>query len=217
MKVVIQSLLKGAREAHGQVVLIDVFTSTTLIATLLARGATRVIPVQSVAQARAVRARQPDTILMGERWGKKLPGFHHNTSAVHASELDVANQQVVLSTTNGTLGILNTKNADRLLLGCLRNAAALAERLAEAPEVTLVPIGLAHGRVRAIEDELCAELIKRYLLGEDAGFAAIERQIRTDLSSRVRNIGRRRDVDFCLELDAVKTVPELRGGAVVAA
>lgn len=211
MKVSIKSLLKGAREARGHVALIDVFTSTTLIATLLDRGATEVVPVRSVREAMAIRAGRPDTILMGERWGKKIPSFDHNTSCVRASTLDVADRQVVVSTTNGTLGILSVEKADRLFLGCFRNAAALAQRLAEADEVTLVPIGLAHGRIRAIEDELCAEAVRRYLLGEDVGFAALEQRIRRDLSSRVRNVSRRSDVDYCLELNAVDIVPELRG------
>jgi 2-phosphosulfolactate phosphatase len=216
MKIAIQSLLEGARGARGDVVLIDVFTSTTLIATLLDRGATRVLPMQSASRARSLGREQPGTILMGERWGKKLPGFHHNTSAVRGSELDVVDRQVVLSTTNGTLGIVNAKHADRLFLGCFRNAGAIARRLAGASEVTLVPIGVVHGRVRALEDELCARVIRSRLLGEEVDLPAIERRLRADASVRLRNLGRGRDVAFCLQLDAVETVPEVRGGVVVA-
>jgi len=216
VKVSIRSLLAGARAARGHVVLIDVFTSTTLIATLLENGATGVVPVLTAREARAIRARRPDSILMGERWGKKLPGFHHNTSAVRANELDVAGRPVVLSTTNGTLGILTAaERAERLFLGCFRNVAALARRLAAAPEITLVPIGLAHGRMRAIEDELCAVALRGLLLGETVDVAVIERRIRRDPSSRLRNVGRREDVAFCLEHDAIETVPELRDGVML--
>jgi 2-phosphosulfolactate phosphatase len=217
MRVVIDSLLAGARRARGHTVLIDVFTSTTLVATLLARGARQVIPVLSAKRAREIKAREPAALLFGERWGKKLPGFEHNTSAVRASALDVADRKVVLTTTNGTLGMLSAARAQRLFLGSFRNAAALVEKLGGASEVTLVPIGLAHGRLRAIEDELCAELLRRYLRGREDGFAALERRVRQDLYSRLRNIGRRADVDFCLRLNAVDVVPELRGEVILAA
>jgi 2-phosphosulfolactate phosphatase len=216
MRVRIHGLLEGARAARGHVVLIDVFTSTTLVATLLARGVTCVVPVLTAREARAIQARRPDSILMGEWWGKKPPGFHHNTSAVRANELEVAGRQVVLSTTNGTLGILAAQKADRLFLACFRNAAALVRRLAHAAEVTLVPIGLAHARIRAIEDEMCAAALRSSLLGEEVDFAAIERRIRRDPSSRLRNLGRSRDVAYCLERDAIEAVPELRDGVIVA-
>ena len=124
------------------------------------------VPVLAAAEGRAILAEDPTAILMGERWGKKIPGFHHNTSAIAASGLDVQGRQVVLSTTNGTLGMLGAQRAERVFLGCIRNAGAVVRRVARearaaGTEVTLVPIGLAHGRLRAIEDELCAELLRR--------------------------------------------------------
>lgn len=217
MKISIKSLLRGAREARGHVALIDVFTATTAAVALLERGATRIIPMRSAQRARALRAREEGTVLMGERWGKKLPGFDHNTSAVRASALDVAGRQVVLSTTNGTLGMLSAESAERLFLGCFRNLEALVRHLADADEITLVPIGLAHGSIKAIEDEVCAEAVRRRLVGEPVDSAGLQERIRRDLSSRLRNIGRQKDVEYCLEFNVSEIVPELLNGIIVPA
>lgn len=217
MNVRIQSLVRGARASTGQVVLIDVFTSATLAASVLANGARRVVPVPNAAAGRAWRRREPDAVLIGEWMGKKLGGFDHNTNALGASRLDVAGRSVVLSTTNGTAGIFAAApGADAVFFGSFRNASALCEHLAGEESVCLVPIGLAGGRMRAIEDELCAEFLRDRLLGRDTDFAAIERRIRRDLSSRVRNVGRSADVAFCLQVDAADVVPRLDGEALVA-
>lgn len=216
MEVKIQSLVHGARRARGSVILIDVFTSATLAATILANGARRIVPARSGAEARALRREEPSALLIGEWMGKQLPGFDHNTNALASSSLDVAGRTVVLATTNGTRGILAAAaNADALYLGCFRNARAVAECVRGQELVTLVPIGIASGRVRAIEDELCAELLRALLLEEATDFEAIRRRVRRDLSSWIRNIGRGSDVAFCLELDSVDVVPRLERGALV--
>ena len=79
-------------------------------------------------------------------------------------------------------------------------------------EVSLVPIGIAFGRLRAIEDERCAEVLRNALRGQPLGSELAMRSIRRDASSRIRNIGRSEDVAFCLDLDAIDVVPILEDG-----
>ena len=56
MKISIQSLLEGARNASGTVAVIDAFRAFTTAAVALANGASRVIMVATVEEALALRA-----------------------------------------------------------------------------------------------------------------------------------------------------------------
>ena len=72
------------------------------------------------------------------------------------------------TTSAGTQGVVNAKNATRILAGSLVNARAIAEYIIETqPEVvSLVCMGW-NAEELAVEDELCAEYIKSILDGED--------------------------------------------------
>jgi len=72
------------------------------------------------------------------------------------------------TTSAGTQGVVNAKNATRILAGSLVNARAIAEYIIEIqPEVvSLVCMGW-NAEELAAEDELCAEYIKSILDGED--------------------------------------------------
>jgi hypothetical protein len=56
-------------------VAIDVLRATTTLTLAFTHGAARVIPVASIEEARAWKARDPQVLLCGERGGLKIPGF----------------------------------------------------------------------------------------------------------------------------------------------
>src|SRR5882762_5008906 len=66
MKISIQSLLDGARNASGAVAVIDTFRAFTTAAVALANGASRIIMVGTVEEALALRAAESGAICMGE-------------------------------------------------------------------------------------------------------------------------------------------------------
>ena len=66
MKISIQSLLEGARNARGAVAVIDTFRAFTTAAVALANGASRIIMVGRVEEALALRAAERGAICMGE-------------------------------------------------------------------------------------------------------------------------------------------------------
>ena len=65
MKISIQSLLEGARNASGAVAVIDTFRAFTTAAVALANGASRIIMVATVEEALALRAAETGAICMG--------------------------------------------------------------------------------------------------------------------------------------------------------
>lgn len=167
MNVRILELLDGARQAKGLTVIIDVFRAMTVEAYVIANGAADLIPMGSLEEAYAYREAHPGTILIGERGGKKCPGFDFGNSPSAVIEYDFTDKTVVHTTSAGTQGIALASGADEMLTGSLVNARAIAEyiRKSGAEEVSLVCMGLA-GLEPTAEDTLCARYIKSLVEGE---------------------------------------------------
>lgn len=84
------------------VAVIDVLRATSTIVTALAAGAARVIPVDSLEAALALRAADERRLLAGERGAQPIPGFDFGNSPAALLDLRVTGQEVVLTTTNGS-------------------------------------------------------------------------------------------------------------------
>ena len=168
MNIKILHMIEGAKQATGVVVIIDVFRAFTVEAYLMNNGAEKIIPVGDMQIAYNYKDKNPEAILVGERHGKILPGFDYGNSPSEIKNIDFKNKIVVHTTSAGTQGVVNAKNATEILTGSLVNAKAVAQYIREKqPEVvSLVCMGNA-GVAPALEDELCAEYIKSILEGNE--------------------------------------------------
>ena len=129
-------------ELTGQpVVVIDVLRASTTIVQALAAGATCVVPVATVEEARAAVREFPDSLLCGERQGLKVDGFDLGNSPAEYTPQTVGGRRVVLTTTNGTRALSYCREARPVLIGAFTNLTALCERLAAFEQVHLVCAG----------------------------------------------------------------------------
>ena len=127
MNIKILHMVEGAKEATGVAVIIDVFRAFTVEAYLMNNGADRIIPVGDMQMAYNYKKSKPDAILVGERHGKILPGFDYGNSPSQLENVNLKSKTIVHTTSAGTQGIANAKNADVILTGSLVNARAIAE------------------------------------------------------------------------------------------
>jgi len=173
MEIRILRLLEGAKQAEGLTVIIDVFRAFSLEAYLYDMGAAKIFPVGSIEKARELKAQHPEYLLVGERNGKKCEGFDFGNSPSSVNRKIVAGKSIVHTTSAGTQGIANARNAQEVITGSLVNAKAIARYIREKnPEiVSLVCMGNSAVRI-AMEDELCAEYIKSLLEGTELDIAA---------------------------------------------
>lgn len=131
-------------------VVIDVLRATSVITTALDNGACEVIPVQTVEEAQALYAQSDatQTLRGGERNALKIEGFELSNSPLEYKKKAVEGKTVILTTTNGTCAINNVKGADAVVLGCFRNAEAIANhllgRLPQCDSPTTHPVGLSY-------------------------------------------------------------------------
>ena len=166
MRVLIDSLEGGARNARGTVVVLDVFRAFTTAAVAFSRGVREILLVAGVDEALELRDRGLADIAVGEVGGVMPDGFDFGNSPFELSQADVDGKTLVQRTSAGTLGVTAATNADRTYVSSLVVARATAMALRrEAPDlVTIVAMG-GDALVRTDEDEQCAMYIRNLVEG----------------------------------------------------
>ncbi len=165
MDIKILQLIDGAQKAEGLTVIIDVFRAFSTACYVFSNGADMIIPVGELSTAYNLKEENNSLILMGERAGRYLPGFDYGNSPFLIKDVDFSNKIVVHTTSAGTQGIVNAKNASQIITGSFVNAQAVVNHiLKERPaRVSLVCMGNA-GVETADEDVLCALYLKNLIM-----------------------------------------------------
>ena len=141
---ILRSDLPHCPELRGAVVVIDVLRSFTTAAYAMARGASKVVAVDSIAAALALRASDHNALAIGAvGGGAPAPGLDMGNSPSRVAALDLSGRRVIQYTAGGTRGLVACDHAGVLLaasLVCAGATAALLRALAP-PSVTLVITG----------------------------------------------------------------------------
>jgi 2-phosphosulfolactate phosphatase len=164
MEVKILQLLEGAKEAVGLTVIIDVFRAFSTTCYAFNAGAVKIIPIGEIEVAYKMKVINPEFILIGERNEQKPQGFDFGNSPSQLLAGNLIGKTIVHTTSSGTQGIANAKNADEIITGSFVNAGAIVKYIQQKqPEtVSLVCMGYAC-EYPTDEDTLCAEWIKKEL------------------------------------------------------
>ncbi|MGC9341733.1 MAG: 2-phosphosulfolactate phosphatase, partial [Bacteroidales bacterium] len=105
MNINILHLVKGASQAKGLTVVIDVFRAFSLEAYAIHAGAKEIIAVAEIDTARKLKKQNPEYILVGERNENKVPGFDFGNSPSHILEENLEGKTLVHTTSAGTRGL----------------------------------------------------------------------------------------------------------------
>jgi 2-phosphosulfolactate phosphatase len=170
MKIIRKSCARGAREAEGTAVIIDVFRAFSCEPLFFHFGAKKVILEADPARAVAARKRHPEWILVGEVNEVPIKGADLGNSPWEILLKGAAyfrERTVVHRTTAGVTGVASAiEKADRVLLGSFLMAGAIAEHIKRINPrlVTLVAMG-ERAEKPAPEDEACADYLEHLLTG----------------------------------------------------
>jgi 2-phosphosulfolactate phosphatase len=206
MNIDILHLIEGARRARGLAVIIDVFRAFSTACYAVRNGAVGIIPVGDVELAYKLKKENSDHVLMGERKGQKLPGFDYGNSPTEIQTVDFSGKIVIQTTSAGTQGFANAKNADELISGSFVNAEAIATYIRKkSPDgVSLVCMG-TWAVERSEEDTLCAEYIADRLHHRKIDRLAIYNRLKASRSARkffdpAATWAPEKDFDLCLNI-----------------
>ena len=216
-------------------VVFDVLRATSTMVTALGNGATAIVPVAEIAEALAIRQRQPEVLLAGERDGLRIESrltggvsFDLGNSPREFTAARVRERTIAMTTTNGTRALRACAPAAAVLLGSFLNLGATAEFIEQQapPHLLLVCSGTLDQA--SYEDvlgagALCDLLWPTHSSSTAADSAQIARRLfrleQNDLLAAVsqsRNGRRlmalpdlRDDVPFCAQRDSLRLVAEL--------
>lgn len=210
------------------VVVIDIFRATSSICYGIDNGAEAIIPVASVEACNSYR--DSSFLLAAERNGEVVDGFDFGNSPFSYSCEKVKGKTVVLTTTNGTHAINESREAKKIVIGSFLNLDALCNWLkTQDTDVFLLCAGWMN-KVN-LEDMLFAGAVVGQLANngyqlDDSGLAAADlyelakddlKQYlkKTSHSERLKKLGIQKDIDFCLNLNITNTIPVLEGDRLV--
>ena len=214
------------------VVVLDVFRTTSVIVTALAHKARCVIPVESIDDAWDMfyRDESGGSLLGGERKAIPIKGFHLDNSPRAYTEEKVSGKRIILTTSNGTRAIKICTPAKRVYVACFLNISKVTDELLVRENDVAVVCSGTFGRF-AIEDGLCAGMIVSCI--ENRGVKAV-----TDLGVAMKYLfesaddmrsllkrgsvacrylertGYEDDIEFCLKKDVYSIAPYYKEGFV---
>lgn len=237
MKVLVHSGKAGAEMGAEQglvTVIVDALRASATLASLLEYGATEVMVVEQVEQARAEKQRRPEVLLVGERECVRCDGFDLGNSPLTGScpQLPVP---VVFTSSNCSRCCTSGAGAPRLLVGSAVNAREVMEVAGAAArelgtDLLLVAAGSAQDEGRFnLEDYLACGALIRCLaetapetwVGNDGARAAQalfgrvgwrglpQAFMRTDHGRRLMDLGFEQDVRWATRQNVYTAVPRL--------
>lgn len=224
-------------ELPERVVVVDVLRATSTIVEALANGAKAIFPVATADDAARIAQNigRDSVLLCGERKGLPIEGFDLGNAPPEFTREQVEDMTLVMTTTNGTRALLAV--ADRMgghgpdgpvsvLAASFLNLGAVTALLAESDAGATIVCAGREGRF-ALEDAICAGAMVRALADADVALvlndaAAAARSLaggkrgvqqvleETAAGSRLLEIGRAEDLEFCARVDRTAVVPRLR-------
>jgi 2-phosphosulfolactate phosphatase len=171
MRVLRKSCARGAREAEGLAVIIDVFRAFSCEPLFFHFGAKRVILEPDPDIAITLKQKRPEFILVGEVNEVPLEGAELGNSP---SEIILKggsyfkNKTVVHRTTAGVTGVAAAcERVEEVILGSFVMAKAISKHIrSKKPDlVTLVAMG-DRAKTQSPEDEACADYLEYLLTGK---------------------------------------------------
>ncbi|GAA4803513.1 2-phosphosulfolactate phosphatase family protein [Olivibacter ginsenosidimutans] len=210
------------------VVVIDIFRASTSMCYGIANGAVGIIPVAEVSTCAIYK--DHGYLLAAERNGEVVDGFDFGNSPFSYVEEKVKGKTIVLTTTNGTKAIHLSKEAKCVVVGSFLNLTALCSWLnRQQDDIILVCAGwkdnfnledtvFAGAVIHRLEaqhtkDDAAIAAESLYLTAADNLHQYLEQSAH---SARLKHLGVQKDIDFCLQIDILQSIPILKGDRLVA-
>lgn len=209
-------------QENDTVVVVDIFRATTTMCTMLKNGASAVIPVATIEEARSYK--EKGFLVGGERNARKIDFADFGNSPFDYTKQIVKDKEVVFTTTNGTQAIDAAKESRTLLIGAFSNIDALAEYCLETAERVVILCAGWKNRVN-VEDTLFGGALAERLIAqttvradsdtvrmamdmwERAKKDPIEFVKPSDHYKRLVINGAESDIPYCFEKNSTPVVP----------
>jgi 2-phosphosulfolactate phosphatase len=155
--------MDGAREAHGMVVVIDVLRSFTVSAYGLAGGVRECLLVPTIAEARALHAEIPGSVISAEEEALPVAGIPISNSPTQIKAADLEGRVLIQRSSAGTTVMAAVEFAEEMYAASLVVARATVRAcLSRRPPALTLIASADHP-----EDHACARYMEGLLRGEE--------------------------------------------------
>jgi len=201
-------------------IVFDILRATSTFVTALHHGAKAIMPVCEISEALAIRKKQPDVLLGGERDGVKIRAaqtggidFDFGNSPREYTPEKVRGKTIVSTTTNGTRALRACVGAKAILAAAFLNLGATAKHLHQNNFENILLVCAGTRENRADEDVLAAGALCELLARANAraAFSISSETARRDYAQAKSDLlGAVRHAENARRLLAI---PELRDDA----
>ncbi len=232
MKVVEVCLTPDLVKTYGVenkvVVVVDILRATSVMVTALAHGIKSITPVASVEECQVLK--DSGYLAAAERDGKTVEGFDFGNSPFTYMDKSFVGKKLAVTTTNGTLAISRSLNADEVVIGAFLNITAVANYLKSQDKDVMILCAGWKGKVN-LEDTIFAGalvdlLVTSFDTENDSAIAALAlyKMAKEDMlaflknsshAKRLQGLSIIKDIAFCLQRDTYPIIPVLRNGELV--
>jgi len=213
-------------------VIVDLLRASSTMVVAIQNGCDRIIPTVSPNEAvKMKKATEGDVLLGGEIGTQKIQGFDLGNSPLEYTEEEIAEKTIVYTTANGTVAVKRCEGAAEILIGCMLNADAVAQKILYiGRDAALVCAG--NRNKFSTDDVIAAGCILDRLINldvsvemDDLGRIALNmyRAAKEDIPSSLNGCahyeqlieaGLQEDISYCLQEDLYSVVPVFREGII---
>ena len=218
--------------SRSTAVVIDVLRFSSAVVAALEAGASEIIPVEDIETATRLvdGGKRKTKLLAGEQKGLPIEGFDLFNSPTEFTREVVGGKTLVMTTSNGSRGILLASRAARTVVCSIINLSGVADALSGEDHVSIICCG-SEGML-ALEDLYCGGLLMRklgveagsdepndsgrlaLLLSRDGGRDTLGSLSMSDRGRELEKAGYHKDVVYCSKSDSSSIVPVLEEGAL---
>lgn len=211
------------------VVVVDIFRATSTMIAALANGIEEIKTFADLEECRQMS--KEGYLIAGERNGLTAEGFELGNSPVAYLNEAYAGRKLAMTTTNGTLAISKSSEADEILIGAFPNLSTTIQYLQSKNKDVLIHCAGWKGMFN-LEDSLYAGALVKSLessheASDDGALAmkALFEKEGHDLmgflsqashAKRLQNHNIESDIDFCLTLDLFEIIGKVTDGTLIA-
>jgi len=211
------------------VVVVDIFRATSTMIAALANGIEEIKTFADLEECRQMSKK--GYLIAGERNGLTAEGFELGNSPVAYLNEAYAGRKLAMTTTNGTLAISKSSEADEILIGAFPNLSATIQYLQSKNQDVLIHCAGWKGMFN-LEDSLYAGALVKSLessheASDDGALAmkALFEKEGHDLkgflsqashAKRLQNHNIESDIDFCLTFNLFEIVGKVTNGTLKA-
>ncbi len=210
------------------VVVTDILRATSCITAGIANGVAKIKPVATLEECRNLKNKGYFTA--AERNGGKVEGFDIGNSPYSYMEDKFKGNNIATTTTNGTLAITKSTDADEIVIGSFLNLSTVADYLTNTGKDVVIHCAGWKGNY-SLEDTLFAgalieKLQPTFKLADDASFSALisykaaknnllEVILGSAHAKRLEKYNIRKDIELCCTIDKYDVLPILKNGVLV--